>query len=111
MPATPEEIQRREAAARAAIKEAFGTPDDEWGATVFVSHHLEEIDSNYWLKHLSTETPEPRRVLDLLVLSSHWGGDDEIEHFDFTLPEDATQYVIAVEFNESGTVSNIVMES
>jgi hypothetical protein len=47
----------------------------------------------------------------LLVLRSHWGGDDEIEHFDFTLPEDATQYVIAVEFDESGNISNIVMES
>jgi hypothetical protein len=111
MPANPKEIKRREAAARAAIKKAFGTAEDEFGATLFVSHHLEELDSGYWKKHLSTETPEPRRVLELLVLHSHWGGDDEIDTFDFTLPEEVTNYVISVAFGESGGVSEITMES
>src|SRR5207248_362401 len=80
--------KRREDAARAAIKRAFGTADDEFGATLFVSHHLEELDSSYWKKHLSTEAPDPRRVLELLELRSHWDGDDEIDVFDFTLPEE-----------------------
>jgi hypothetical protein len=82
MRANPDEIKRREAAARAAIKKAFGTADDEFGATLFVSHHLEELESSYWKKHLSTETPEPRLVLDLLELRDHWGEDDELERFD-----------------------------
>ena len=107
----PDEIKKREAAAQAAIKKAFGTADDEFGATLFVSHHLEELDSSYWKKHLSTETPEPRRVLELLELRSHWGGDDEIDTFDFTLPADATNYVISVAFDEDGDVSGITMES
>ena len=111
MPTNPDEIKRREAAARTAINKAFGTADDEFGATLFVSHHLEELDSSYWKKHLSTETPEPRRVLDLLVLRSHWGGDDEIDTFDFTLPEEVTDYVISVTFDESGEVSEITTES
>jgi hypothetical protein len=111
MPTNPDEVKKREAAARAAIKKAFGTADDESGATLFVSHHLEELDSNYWKKHLSTETPEPGRVLELLELRSHWGGDDEIDTFDFTLPEDVTNYVISVTFEESGEVSEITMES
>lgn len=110
MPANPLEIMKREAAARTAIKGAFGTPDDEYGATLFVSHHLEELDSSYWKKHLSTETPEPRRVLELLELHSHWGGDDEMDTFDFTLPEEITNYVICVAFEE-GRVSEITMES
>ena len=111
MSASPDEIKKREAAARAAIKKAFGTADDESGATLFVSHHLEELASSYWKKHLSTETPQPRLVLDLLELHDHWGGDDEIERFDFTLPEDVTNYVISVRFDDAGEVSEITMES
>ena len=111
MPAGPEEIVRREAAARAAIKDAFDTADDEFGVTLFVRHHLRELAPIYWKKHLSSEAPEPRRVLELLVLRSHWGGDDEIDTFDFTLPERITDYVISVAFDEDGEVSEITMES
>jgi hypothetical protein len=111
MPANPDEVKRREAAARAAIKRALGTADDQFGATLFVSHHLEELDSSYWRKHLSTETPEPRRVLELLELRSHWGGDNEVDTFDFTLPEEVTNYVISVKFDESGEISEVTMES
>jgi hypothetical protein len=66
MPFNPDDIKRREAVAQAAIKQAYGTADDEFGATLFVSHHLAQVDSSYWSKHLSTETPDPRRVLELL---------------------------------------------
>ena len=111
MTANPAEIKRREAAARAAIKKAFWTADDEFGATLFVSHHLEELESSYWKKHLSTETPEPRLILELLELHDHWGEDDELERFDFTLPEDVTNYVICVRFDDAGKVSEITMES
>jgi len=44
MPARHNEIKKREEAALAAIKRAFGTPEDEYGATLFVYHHLEQID-------------------------------------------------------------------
>ena len=111
MPASPDEIKRREAAARAAIKKAYGTADDEYGVTGFVSHHLEELDSAYWKKHFSTETPDPHLILESLVLRSHWGGDDEIDIFDFTLPEEVTDYVITVKFDESGKIIEITMES
>ena len=111
MPANPNEIKRREVTARAAIKKAFGTPDDEFGATMFVSHHLEELDTAYWQKHFSTERPDSQRILEALVLRSHWGGDDEIDTFDFTLPDEVTQYVISVAFDEDGGVSDITMES
>jgi len=107
----PEEIKRREAAARAAIKKAYGTADGEFGATLFVSHHLEELEPSYWKNHLSTETPEPRLVLDLLELHDHWGEVDELERFDFTLPEDVTNYFICVRFDDTGKVSEITMES
>ena len=111
MPANPHEIKSHEASARAAIKSAFDEADDESGVALFISHHLEEIDSAYWKKQHSTETPDQLRILDSLVLQSHWGGDNEIDKFDFTLPGDVTNYVISVAFDESGKVSEISMES
>lgn len=111
MPASPEEIKRREAAARAAIKRAYGTAADEFDVALFVSHHLEELDAAYWRKHFATDRPDPFLILDALVLRSHWGGDDEIDKFDFTLPGEATNYVVSVGFDEKGEISEISMES
>ncbi|WP_425395766.1 DUF2004 domain-containing protein [Aeoliella sp.] len=107
------EIERRQAAALAAIRTAFGTAEDQYGATLFVSHHLTEIDDAYWQEHLQSSSPEPVRVLDLLVFQSHWSEDDDegLDTFDFTLPGDVTNYVISVSFNEDGKVEEIVMES
>src|SRR5215470_10652933 len=109
MTATRDEIERREKSARDAIKRAFGTKEDEYGATLFVSHHLDGIEESYWQKHLGTANPEPSRVLDILELRSHWGdeGDDGIDTFDFTLPESITQYVISVRFGGMGQVEKI----
>ena len=111
MPADRDEINRREVAARAAIKRVFGTAKDKFGATLFVSHHLTEIDSSYWKKRFGTERPDSRLILDLLELKSHWGGDDEMERFDFTLPEEVTDYVICVWFDDAGGISDVTMES
>jgi len=47
------------------------------------------------------------------VLRSHWGDDDDngLEVFDFTLPDDVTDYVISVRFDANGEVEEISMES
>jgi len=111
MPANPDEIKRREVAARAAINNAFATADAESEVALFISHHLEEIEPAYWKQHFSTETPDSHRILDSLVLQSHWGGDNEIDTFDFTLPNDATNYLISVSFDDAGHVSGVAMES
>jgi hypothetical protein len=49
----------------------------------------------------------------MLELRSHWGAEaeDGLDTFDFTLPDDVTNYVIAVRFNEDGEVHDISMES
>ena len=111
MPANPKEIQRREAAARAAIKNALDSADADSEVGIFISHHLEELEPAYWKQHFATETPEPHRILESLVLESHWGGDDDIDTFDFTLPADATNYLITVSFDDAGNVSDVAMES
>jgi len=76
MGASQEEINRREKPAIAAIRSVFGTEYDEYGGTLFVTHHLEEIEKDYWQDHLDTTQPEPMQVLDILVLKSHWDGDE-----------------------------------
>ncbi|MFN0051812.1 MAG: DUF2004 domain-containing protein [Planctomycetales bacterium] len=111
MPAHPNEIETREASARSAITRAIGTADDEYGATLFIAHHLEELEPAYWKEHLSTETPQPHQLLDILKLRSHWGGVDDLDTFDFTLPGQVTDYVISVSFDNMGRVSGIAMES
>jgi len=63
-----EESQRRKNSAISAIRNGFGTEEDEYGATLFVSHHLAEIEGDYWQKHLGTQEPDPKTVLDILVL-------------------------------------------
>ncbi len=111
MPLDESDIQKRTEAARAAIKSAYGTEDDEFGATLFVSHHLEELAPSYWKKHFGTASPEPQRILDALVLRSEFEEDDDCDMLDFTLPGDATDYVLCVSFDEDGRVEDISMES
>ena len=117
MPANPAEVARREKIARAHIDAAYAAPGNEMGVTLFVSHHLKELDASYWKAHVGSGTPEPRQVLEVLELRSHWDSDDDeeeddgIEMLDFTLPGGVTQYVICVEFDAAGNVARVAMES
>lgn len=113
MPGQEIEIKRREELSLAAIRDAFGTEGDEYGATLFISHHVEELDPSYWQTHLGTGTPTPERILGLLEPRTHWGDGDEngIDVFDFTLPGEITDYVISVRFDEFGEIEEISMES
>lgn len=111
MSVDPAEIQRRTKIALAAIKAAHGTEPDQLGVTLFVSHHLEEVDSSYWEKHFQTSTPDPGRILDSLVLCSEFEEEEDLELFDFTLPGKVTNYLICVNFNDEGEVESIAMES
>jgi hypothetical protein len=66
------EVEKREKAAIAAIRDSFGSKEDESGVKLFVEHHLEEIEGEYWWKQLGVARPDPINVLDILVLQSHW---------------------------------------
>lgn len=107
------EVARRAMVAQAAIKQALVDNDGDSCVALFVSHHLEEIGASYWQQYAGTPSPSPTQVLDLLELRSHWGAEDDngIDTFDFTLPGDVTDYVIAVRFDESGNVESVEMES
>ena len=101
------DIESRKIKALKSIKSAFGTKEDEYGATLFVSHHLEELDSNYWVKHLGIANPEPKEVLNLLQFKYQDNGDV----FDFSLPEEISDYVVSVRFDVNGNIEDIAMES
>jgi hypothetical protein len=106
-----DETARREQAARQAIKSGFDMEDEDSGVAMFVAFHLEELPAEYWQEQMETARPDPSGVLDILELREHWGGDDELEHFDFTLPGKVTDYVISVRFDAKGKVAEISMES
>tara|TARA_Y100001960_G_C14448129_1_gene715961 strand:+ start:466 stop:768 length:303 start_codon:yes stop_codon:yes gene_type:complete len=98
----------REKKALEAIKNASNTELGECSIDEFVSHHLEELPIHYWEAHLDSATPSSEKVIGLLILSSEW--DDE-EVYDFTLPDEVTDYVVSVSFDEDGNLENITMES
>ncbi|HMT81414.1 MAG TPA: DUF2004 domain-containing protein [Azonexus sp.] len=103
------DIQRQKIALEA-IKQAFGTAAGEDSVSLFAEHHLAELPQSYWQKHLGSGNPEPASVIGLLQLRSSWGQDD-IEYFDFTLPDEVTDYVISVHFDSAGSIDGISMES
>ena len=111
MPPDNAEIQTRTNAALKAIKAAYGTADDEFGATLFVSHHLEELAASYWEKHFQAAKPAPEQILDVLVLQSDFDEEEDLDSLDFTLPGEVTDYVLCVSFDEDGAVEAISMES
>ena len=94
--------------ALAAIKQASGTEVGEYSIDEFVSHHWEELPCAFWERHLGTSTPEAAGVIDLLILSSK--GDDS-EVYDFTLPDEVTNYVVSVSLDDDGEIEDITMES
>lgn len=104
------EAKRRQELALVAIKQAFGTEVGEDSVNLFVEHHLAELPQSYWQQRLGSGTPEPGAVVGLLQLRSSWGKGD-MEHFDFTLPDAVTDYVISVHFDSAGAVDGISMES
>jgi hypothetical protein len=107
------ELSRRTKIAREAIKGSLGTEAGEYGATLFASHHLDQLDQSYWQTHLKIDKPVLAQVLDLLCLQSHRSDDDDdgYDTLDFALPGDVSNYVLCVRFDENGDIDEISMES
>lgn len=105
------EIERRTKTALTAIKQALSERESE--VAMFASHHISELDAEYWKERAGTAKPTAKQVIDLLELQSHWGDDGEegIDTFDFTLPGEVTDYLISVRFDEEGEVESVSMES
>ena len=107
---TVAELEERKTRALVAIRRALGTPEGEENINLFVQHHLEELQQMYWKKHLGVDAPDASKVVDLLQFRSAWG-HESLEYFDFTLPDEVTDYVVSVHFNDAGDIDGISMES
>lgn len=90
------------------IKQSSVTEQGEYGIDEFVSHHLDELPESYWENKAGTSKPTKEQVVGLLVLRSKWEAE---EVYDFTLPDDVTDYVVSVSFDEDGSIEDISMES
>ena len=104
---TPTAQQKR---ARSALEQLLGTEEGEDSVDLFVQHHLDEIEADYWNGQLGTATPAASAVLGLLQAREPWEDDGSV-HVDFALPGDVSQYVLSVEFDEDGEVLGVSMES
>jgi hypothetical protein len=93
-----------------AIKQSFGTEQQEYGVNLFISHHLEELSREYWLNLTGTDEPDPHEILDKLVIIDKWEDEDSV-NLDFSLPSEITQYVISVSLDKAGRIVSINMES
>ncbi len=99
---------QKEKLAMDAIRNSAGTEAGEYGIDLFIEHHLEELEESDWKKSLGIEKPSKDQVLGALVLRSSW--DDDCV-YDFTLPNEVTDCVVSVRFDEGGEIEDISMES
>lgn len=95
------------------IKSLFGTPEGEFNSTLFISHHMEELEEADWLSLLKVKQPKPQQILKALVLVDKWDSneDGQINTYDFSLPENITDYLISVRFSEDGKIKDASLES
>jgi hypothetical protein len=104
--------QQKQTAALTAIKSLLGTPEGEDNVELFIDHHLEELEVDNVSKTYGTPKPEASQMLSSLVLVSSWSYEDDgiINVFDFSLPENVTDYVLSVRFL-GDDVEEVSMES
>jgi len=107
---SPTDFETRRDKALAAMRQALGTPAGDGSVSLFIDHHLDELPPEWWRQRLGVARPEPAAVLALLQCRSSWGEND-LQVFDFTLPDDVTNYLVSVRFDVGGQVESLSMES
>lgn len=92
------------------IIQSYGSEEQEYGVTLFVQHHIEELPADTWLRITGTEKPSPSQVLESLVLVKQWDWESD-RVYDFSLPGNVTDYVVSVVVDRDGNIISIEMES
>jgi hypothetical protein len=101
-----------ETTAREAIKSLIGKPEGEDNVTLFLEHHLAELEPEYFSSTYGSTTPEATQIVDSLVFVHSWSSEDDgtVDVFDFSLPGSVTDYLLSVRFS-GDEVKEISMES
>ena len=104
--------EKREAVARAKLLELLGSEEGEFGSTLFVSHHKEELGSEYWKGEFGEVDPKPEEIIEGLVLVGSWDSEDggNIDTYDFSLPGGVSNYLLSVRF-AGDEISDVSMKS
>ena len=112
------DLEALDRVARTALLDA--NTDDEEGydpVSLFITHHLDELDKNAVATLFGSTTPSTQVFLAKLVLAAvsfHPEQDDEDEAFatfDYTLPGELTDYMLSVRFDGDSNPIDIDMES
>jgi len=107
---------RFDSTARAAIQTEFAD-DPEGSSHLYLSHHADEFSDEEREKYFGSTDAESLGVDQLLNaihlkrIGLYPNSDNYVAVFDYTIDEDATDYVLAIEFNDSGEVFGISMDS
>ena len=102
--------------ARDAFKAEF-TEKPEGTVSTYLSHHAEELGEKDLLRIFGITDPDDldiQHLLDALQLKRiglYPGSEDMVAVFDYTIDEEATDYMLAVEFDGDGEVYGISMDS
>lgn len=107
---------RFESLARNAIRADY-LEDADGSSCLYLSHHAEEFSVEQRLKYFGAEATESLGVDQLLKaiqlkrIGLYPDSDDYVAVFDYSIDEDATNYVLAVEFDEAGAPIGVSMDS
>ena len=102
--------------ARDAFKAEF-TEKPEGTVGTYLSHHAEELGEKDLLQIFGITDPDDldiQHLLDALQLQRiglYPGAEDVVAVFDYTIDAEATDYILAVEFDGDGEVYGISMDS
>ena len=103
--------------ARDALKADYAEKPDDGSAGVYLSHHAEELGEKDLLKIFGIADPDELDIdhlLDALQLKRiglYPGSEGYCAVFDYTIDQEATDYILAVEFDSDGELCGISMDS
>jgi len=102
--------------ARDAFKAEF-TEKSEGTVATYLSHHAEELGEKDLLRIFGTADPDDLDIdhlldaLQLRRIGLYPGSEDYCAVFDYTIDVEATDYILAVEFDNDGEVYGISLDS
>jgi hypothetical protein len=103
--------------ARDAFKAEFDQKPDEGTVGTYLSHHAEELGEKDLLKIFGIADPDDLDInhlleaLQLKRIGLYPGADGYVAVFDYTIDEEATDYLLVVEYDSDGEVFGISMDS
>jgi len=99
-----------------ALKAEF-TEKPEGTVSIYLSHHAEELGEKDLLRIFGIDDPDDLDInhlleaLQLQRIGLYPGSEGFSAVFDYTIDEEATDYILAVEFDRDGEVFGVSMDS